>query len=306
MDMTRGNFVCGAALGASALVAAGIAGTGTARAESTAVDAAAAGASAASEQVEADESFEFDYEFDGVKTKTVRIQSGENELIGTLQAPSSISERPTTIIFMLHGAKGTRKSDIFDNLGFALAKDGYAMARFDFHGHGDSEGEFGDSTVETNLLDMDQIVVWAKGLSWCNGLAIIGHSVGGAESAMYAARNPELFNAVMLISPALNIAETSSGILAGTAERLSYMSDAYVEDGSKFDVFEAIGGYDSPICIVHGTQDTAVSYEYSLRLFEMLDCCDLHLLAGAAHVPNDRIPEIYSIAKEFFGRTIAQ
>ncbi len=300
MSMTRESFVRNTAFGAGVLAATGMVGLGTAQAK-----AAEAQASASSDEEQADDPCAFDYEFDGVKTKAVSIQSGDNKIVGTLQVPASVPEQPAPLILMVHGANGTRNSDIFNNLGLALAKDGYAMARFDFHGHGDSEGEFGDSTVETNLIDMDQIIAWAQSLPWCEGLALIGHSVGGAESAMYAARNPELFKAVMLIAPALNIAETSSGILKGTAERRPWMSDAYVEDGSKFDVYQEIEGYEGPVCVVHGTQDVAVSHEYTLRLFEMVESCDVHLLAGASHIPNDRIPEIYAIAKGFFARTLA-
>lgn len=299
MDITRDNFVRGAAFGVGALTMVGVAGLGAAQAK-----AAQAQATASGEEGQADDPCAFDYEFDGVKTKAVGVQSGDNKLVGTLQVPACVPEQSVPLILMVHGAQGTRNSDIFNNLGLALAKDGYAVARFDFHGHGDSEGEFGDSTVETNLDDMDQIIAWAQGLPWCDGLALMGHSVGGAESAMYAARNPGLFGAVMLIAPALNIAETSSGILAGTAERRPWMSDAYVEDGSKFDVFAEIDGYEGPVCIVHGTEDVAVSHEYSQRLFGMLGSCDMHLLAGASHIPNDRISEIYPIAKGFFARTL--
>ena len=302
-DITRGGFVKAATLGAGVAVLGAAGFAGTARAADGVATSAAAD-SAKGDKGGKDDCNTFDYEFDGVKTKTVRVTAGDNELVGTLQVPASVPETPAHLIFMVHGAQGTRKSDIFENLGLSLAKAGYAAVRFDFHGHGDSEGEFGDSTVETNLQDMDSLIAWAQSIPWVKGISVIGHSIGGAESAMYAARNPDLFEAVMLIAPALNIAETSSGILAGTAERRPWMSDAYVEDGSKFDVFAEIDGFDKPVCVVHGTEDIAVSYDYTMRLFGMIEHCDVHLLSGASHVPNDRMAEIYAIARTFFDRTL--
>ena len=51
---------------------------------------------------------------------------------------------------------------VFVNFARSLAQKGYHVLRFDYMGHGDSEGEFSDSSVETRLADIHSAVVWLQ------------------------------------------------------------------------------------------------------------------------------------------------
>ncbi len=51
---------------------------------------------------------------------------------------------------------------ILVNFARFLARDGFTILRFDFMGHGDSEGEFQDSSVETRLSDIEAALLTLK------------------------------------------------------------------------------------------------------------------------------------------------
>ena len=51
---------------------------------------------------------------------------------------------------------------VFVNFARILAKKGYHVLRFDYMGNGDSEGEFSESSVETNLIDIRSAVEWLQ------------------------------------------------------------------------------------------------------------------------------------------------
>ncbi len=298
MEMARRSFMQAAALG-----------LGTAAFVGTTQQAVGAPASASkgevSEKQELDTWTEFDYEFDGVKTKKVTVECGGNKLVGTLQVPASVPEQSAPLVFLVHGAQGTRMSDMFQALGAGLPKRGYAAVRFDFHGHGDSEGDFATSTVETNLVDLEELITYAQAnVPWAKSVSLIGHSVGGCEVTMYAGRNPDLLKAVVAIDPAYNLYDIHRGILAGTAERLDYMSDQWVEDAAQFDVFSQAPSYEGPLCIIHGRDDKAVGPEYAVQMCDLMPDADLHLLAHAPHTPAAYISEVAAIVGCFLDRYV--
>lgn len=243
---------------------------------------------------------EFDFEFNGVKTAALELEHDGLVLRGRLEVPSCVPEQKVPLVILMHGARGNSRCDLYDNICLAMAARGYAMMRFDFDGHGDSDGEFDDSTVLTELDDLKDIVAYANGLEWVSGVFAIGHSQGGCVGTMFAGENPGAFKAVAVIDPAVNIQDNCvSGALDGKA------SEAYVEAGKKFDIFGTVGGYDGPVCVIHGLDDTVVLPEYGLRLAESYDSpAELHLLAGASHTPATHSGVIVEIIDAFFKRSL--
>lgn len=240
---------------------------------------------------------EFDFVCDGVKTKKVEVERDGLVLRGTLEVPACVPETSVPMVLLLHGARGNRRSDLYDNVCRSLAARGYAMMRFDFDGHGDSDGEFDDSTVLTELADMDAIVAYAQSFPWVERLFVFGHSQGGCVASMYAGQNPDVFDGIVTVDAAVNIRDNcESGSLDGKA------SAAYVEAGKTLEIFETAANYDGPALVIHGLADTVALPEYSERLHESLENSSLYLIAGAAHTPASHLDEIVCLTDLFYRR----
>jgi len=68
-----------------------------------------------------------------------------------------------------------------------LAKDGYAVLRFDYMGNGDSEGNFEDSNVETSISDIIRSIEWIKeGVHGIREVDLLGLRIGATFAALVA------------------------------------------------------------------------------------------------------------------------
>ncbi len=97
-----------------------------------------------------------------------------------------------------------RKSDgtaIWDaTWGTYFAAHGFAFARVDLRGSGDSSGILEDEYTEQEQLDSERVIAWLSERSWCTGsVGMIGISWGGFAALQMAARHPEQLRGVVPI-----------------------------------------------------------------------------------------------------------
>ncbi|PWV55424.1 CocE/NonD family hydrolase [Nocardiopsis sp. L17-MgMaSL7] len=72
-----------------------------------------------------------------------------------------------------------------------LAGHGYACARVDLRGTGDSEGVLTDEYLDREQRDAEEVLAWLAAQPWCDGnTAMIGLSWGGFAALQVAARRP--------------------------------------------------------------------------------------------------------------------
>jgi putative CocE/NonD family hydrolase len=82
-----------------------------------------------------------------------------------------------------------------------LAGHGYACARVDLRGSGDSEGVLTDEYLEREMRDGEEILAWLAEQSWCSGrTGMMGISWGGFNALQLAARRPPGLGAVVALS----------------------------------------------------------------------------------------------------------
>lgn len=89
------------------------------------------------------------------------------------------------------------------NFGRLLAKNSYWVLRFDCMGHGDSDGNYEDSSVETRLSDIDRAVGVLKEKTGVKRVVLLGARFGGTLGALAATLNDNV-NAVILWNPITN------------------------------------------------------------------------------------------------------
>jgi pimeloyl-ACP methyl ester carboxylesterase len=123
-------------------------------------------------------------------------------LRGTLVLPQQATG-PASV--MVHGGGVTRdEGGFFTRLATGLAGAGLATLRFDFRGHGESEGRQQDLTIAGVANDIHAAVRHVREVTGSGPVNLIGASFGGGITAFFAARHPAQVRRLVLFNPLLN------------------------------------------------------------------------------------------------------
>ena len=79
-----------------------------------------------------------------------------------LQTPDKVQSYP--LVILMHGFSASKDYKLLELTAEYLEKAGIASIRFDFNGHGDSEGRFQDMTVPNEIEDAKKVYAYAKAL----------------------------------------------------------------------------------------------------------------------------------------------
>jgi pimeloyl-ACP methyl ester carboxylesterase len=84
-----------------------------------------------------------------------------------------------------------------------LADAGYTSFRFDAAGFGDSDGEFVDATVNSQVQDVIDALEWLRDAAGCKRFVLIGARLGAAIAALTAIETPAV-EGLVLVSPVVS------------------------------------------------------------------------------------------------------
>lgn len=122
-------------------------------------------------------------------------------LQGTLCLPPQL----TAAAVLVHGGGVNREEGgFYTRLAAGLADAGVASLRFDFRGHGASEGRQEDLTLTGVVNDIRSAVVHLGDAVPGKVVALIGASFGGGISAYYASQFPQTLSSLVLLNPLLS------------------------------------------------------------------------------------------------------
>ncbi|WIB00138.1 alpha/beta hydrolase [Curtobacterium sp. MCBA15_012] len=213
---------------------------------------------------------------------------------GASGAGASAADAP--VVLLVHGfsdsATGGRQ--LFVQTARHLVARGAVVRSHDRLGQGVSDGEFADITIRD---EVDQVVAMIRAADRGQGVHVVAHSLGAVESALAAARAPELVRTLTLWSPAgvvvddITVDDVIQGQpLAPVRERGWFdfggmvLGAAFIEDvRADLDVYGPVAGYTGPVDVVHGTEDTIVPVSYGRRYAELLPGATLTVVDGADH-----------------------
>lgn len=126
------------------------------------------------------------------------MQDGRR-LAARLFLPKDVEKKPVPVILEYipyRRRDGTRLGD--DQMHLWFAANGYACARVDISGTGDSDGLIGDEYVKREQDDVLEIIEWLGTRPWCSGtVGMIGISWGGFSGLQAAARRPPRLKAIV-------------------------------------------------------------------------------------------------------------
>lgn len=175
---------------------------------------------------------------------------------------------------------------------------GRAYIRFDYFGHGISDGEFTDGTISRwrdDVLDMVDHV--AKG-----DAVLVGSSMGGWASLLASMARPKIVEALVLINPAPDFTEkltyaSFSDIQREDLDRdgVVYLpsdydepyaySKALIDDGRARQILDDDINFGGPVRILQGMSDDVVPWTYSRQIMDVISSEDAvySLVKGGDH-----------------------
>lgn len=221
-------------------------------------------------------------------------------LRGTLLKPENVEKCPVAIIF--HGIMSNRGADngIFMRIAESCVEKGIAAVLFDFDGHGESDGDFYDMNVYSEILDAAKIMEYVRGLDFVTDIYIVGHSQGGLVGGMIAGYYRECVSKLVLLAPAATIKDDALNAscfgtpydgynipdympMKNTEGDVFKLSGLYFRIAKTLPVYETTSMFKGKTLIIHGTNDKAVGVIGSKRYAECMENTELILIEGESH-----------------------
>lgn len=132
----------------------------------------------------------------------ITLENEGQKLFGVFHHPLKKSKEKIPAVLMCHGFAGNKSGRyrIYVHLAQELAKIGIASLRFDFRGSGDSEGEFSEMTVESEVSDVLKSLAFLHSMPQVdpNRIGVLGNSFGGAVAVLAASQFKEVKSLVLL------------------------------------------------------------------------------------------------------------
>ncbi len=129
------------------------------------------------------------------------FKSGDGELFGVLHRPVGPSRDSGFVFCSALLEEKLWAHRLFVNFARELAAMGYPVLRFDYMGHGDSNGAFEDACIETRLSDIDAAAGELLRLPGVNAVGLLGLRFGATLAAVAADRAPERYRDLILWEP---------------------------------------------------------------------------------------------------------
>ena len=226
-----------------------------------------------------------------MKEKIFFKNSKGDKLCGILSNQTNDNTRP--IIILCHGFTSSKESPTYIKLEEIFNNNNISTLRFDFYGHGESEGMFEDVTVSEAVDDILRAIDFLKEKGYSR-IGLVGSSFGGSSSIMAASRTNDLF-ALGLIAPVSDYEEVAIKKYGKESIERGYVNHLKKDGGklkinySFFEDFKNNNGYEAakkiriPVLIVHGDSDQTVPLEQSKKTSKLIENCKLEIIEGGGH-----------------------
>ncbi len=223
------------------------------------------------------------------------VQSGKNKLYGVFCSPEGREKTPCLILG--HGFTGDKNERLLVRISERLLEAGFSSVRFDYAGHGESEGIPEEVTVAQEVNDLKAVLEYVKNDEHIDPEKILlgGHSLGGLVALIAASQIPDAIYGLVLISPALTMFHELAKDLTG--ENLRQVLNAglldcggfqvgrkMIDECSTIDAFSLAGKIHPKALLIHGEEDRDTPPYISVALKGIWgENAQLHLVPEADH-----------------------
>ena len=207
------------------------------------------------------------------------------KLFGVLHLP--LTDYLSPIVIMAHGFTDDKTGDnrLFVKFARKAAEGGMAVLRFDFAGSGDSEGDFSQTTVISEIEDLAGAVDFVYTLAEIDTAQInlIGYSLGGAVSIIFAANDLRIKSFIgwapvsflpatfrRILGNKVFFLRRRTGLVAcGNGNKQFYLKKDFFNDLEAYDLAGSIKKIaPRPIVLVQGSLDKKVLSKETQLLFQ--------------------------------------
>ena len=221
------------------------------------------------------------------------------------------------MVILMHGIFSSKDYNPMPALAKGLAQEGIASIRFDFDGHGKSEGRMQDMTIEKELADARAVWEYVKALPYVDRIGLLGHSQGGVIASMTAGRLEAEGSApdgLVLIAPGSVIKEACQGGKFFSARfdpkdppefircwGFMKLGREYLLTTQQLDIYGTASAYKGPVRILHGTRDGIVPMWCSEKFKDTYgDRAELVTVEGENHTITRKRKEVVASVVSFF------
>lgn len=206
---------------------------------------------------------------------------------------------PDSIIIALHGFAGDKESSCISMLEKTAKTMGIGLVKFDWPAHGESKTNGFNLTIDNCLSDLDTVIKYVQQRFPTSKLLAFATSFGGYLTLLYNYKHPEVFDHILLRSPAIRMGKVMSenilkeetkqeelkknGFVNEGFERVIEVTEDFVQQLNEHDVLKLYENkWLNNISIIHGTADDLVPFSDSEK-FAKDHGCTLYPVVGADH-----------------------
>lgn len=226
------------------------------------------------------------------------------------------------MVLLMHGIFSSKDYSPMPQLAKGLAAAGIASIRFDFDGHGKSEGKMQEMTVEKELADARAVWDYVRALPFVTKIGLLGHSQGGVIASMTAGRlavEGAAPDALVLLAPGSVIKDACRNGKFFNARfnpsdppeyircwGVMKLGREYLLTTQELDIYGTAASYEGPVLILHGDKDTIVPLWCSEKFRDTYgNRSELVVVAGENHLINRRRKEVVARTVSFFEEALS-
>ena len=232
------------------------------------------------------------------QSRDIWLDGDHGKIFATLQTPDGQAKFP--LMILCHGFNANKDYPLLKILADELETRGIASIRFDFNGHGKSDGDFQDMTIVNEIVDAKKVFDYVRHLPNVTSISIAGHSQGGVVASTVAGElGAKKIKTVVLFaaSPALR-----DNALIGNLFHVKFdplnppefieintpygkrkVGHEYILTAQNLPIYETAEKFTGNALMIHGTGDTRVAYTYSLSYKKIYKHGEIKIFDRANH-----------------------
>ena len=246
-------------------------------------------------------------------TTQTTVQGSMGKLSVIVEQPTLKEGQKCPVVIQMHGFCGN-KGGMHELIANKLVNSKVASVRFDFNGHGESEGLFQNMTVPNEIEDAKAIYEYVSSLPFVSKIGFLGHSQGGVVASMAAGElGDDKVSALVLMAPAAVLREDAirGNTFGKVYDPLTLTEDVelfgglklgknYIKTAFSLPIYETAAGYQGPAAIFHGNNDKVVPYTYGERYHKIYPLSEYHYLPGEDHGFSQSLDSISDLIVKFY------